>query len=407
MRKIIIFFSLFIFLNCHSYEWMEIGDFDEPIWKYFEGENNSFQVVGVDEGLYLNTNDNWEYYPRVLRVFDIADLGSTHLLVTDGDATCMGAGLWDFDIETHIYDIVMWAWFNYKILHCNDNYYFIAGDYWQSSNGFDWNYYNYWGDEFIYSIAAYENHVVVATENNIFISEDEGITFIPAEPDSINIADLVFNCNGILYGRTPYFFEDSIIYVSYDFGVTWNELLYGSYIGEIGVDSSGRLFVGWRGYPEDYSGIAYWDEQTESLIYLNDNLPNMEINRIQPYEINGNSSVICCTQEGLYYLTDYVSSNNSECIEDKIQLSNYPNPFNPTTIIEFSIHNDSQIELSIYNIKGQKIKTLIQDEFTTGSHSITWNGEDESGNSVSSGIYYYKLDVNGKTKISKKCLLLK
>jgi len=83
------------------------------------------------------------------------------------------------------------------------------------------------------------------------------------------------------------------------------------------------------------------------------------------------------------------------------------NSFNPSTTIEFSIQNDSKIELSIYNIKGQKIKLLAQNEFTKGSHSILWNGNDESGKPVTSGIYYYKLNVNGKTEAMNKCLLLK
>ena len=88
-------------------------------------------------------------------------------------------------------------------------------------------------------------------------------------------------------------------------------------------------------------------------------------------------------------------------------LNNYPNPFNPTTTIEFSIQNDSKVELSIYNIKGQKIKTLAQNEFAKGSHSVIWNGDNESGRAISSGVYLYKLKVNGKTKAMRKCLLLK
>lgn len=91
----------------------------------------------------------------------------------------------------------------------------------------------------------------------------------------------------------------------------------------------------------------------------------------------------------------------------EFQLSNFPNPFNPTTTIKFSIQNDSKVELSIFNIKGQKIKTLAQYEFTKGNHSIIWNGDDNFGNSVSSGVYLYKLIVNGKTVAMKKCLLLK
>jgi len=313
MRNVcIILFHIFLFLNCNAYEWIEMGDFNEPIWKYYNDEEDNIQVVGVDDGLYLNTNGNWESYCHGnLRVYDIADLNSENLLVTDAGFS-MSAGLRKFDIETHEFSIILWAWYGYKILHCNDNYYYIAHRYLHSLNGLDWNIYDYWNDDFVYALAVFENHVVVATENNVYFSEDEGITFSPVEPDVTNIAELVFNCNGILYGRTPYDFEDSIIRVSYDYGVSWSELFNDTYIGCIGVDSVGRLFVGWRGFPEDYSGIAYWDEQAQELVYLNDTLPNLEINRIQPYVHDGNPSVICCTQEGLYYLTDYVSSNGNE-----------------------------------------------------------------------------------------------
>jgi len=88
-------------------------------------------------------------------------------------------------------------------------------------------------------------------------------------------------------------------------------------------------------------------------------------------------------------------------------LNNYPNPFNPTTTINFSLQSNTEVELTVYNIKGQKIKTLIKNEFIKGTHSIIWNGDDESGKNVSSGVYFYKLNVNGKTEAMKKCLLLK
>jgi len=86
---------------------------------------------------------------------------------------------------------------------------------------------------------------------------------------------------------------------------------------------------------------------------------------------------------------------------------NFPNPFNPFTTFMFSLQIDSNVELLIFNIKGQKIKTATNNEFTQGSHSIEWNGKDESNKSVGSGIYFYKLIVNGRTEAAKKCLLLK
>lgn len=111
----------------------------------------------------------------------------------------------------------------------------------------------------------------------------------------------------------------------------------------------------------------------------------------------------------LYKLAEeiYVSSDENQIPINDVNLINYPNPFNPATTISFSIQNDSKVNLSIYNIKGQKINTLAHNEFTKGSYSIIWNGDDNFGNSVSSGIYLYKLNVNDKTEAVKKCLLLK
>ncbi len=85
---------------------------------------------------------------------------------------------------------------------------------------------------------------------------------------------------------------------------------------------------------------------------------------------------------------------------------NHPNPFNPETNISFSIPEEQKIQLSIYNLKGQKVKELINGQFVSGKHSIVWNGKDDNGKSVGSGMYFYKLKTNGK-QISKKMLLLK
>ena len=103
---------------------------------------------------------------------------------------------------------------------------------------------------------------------------------------------------------------------------------------------------------------------------------------------------------------------NEDEPEDNILLTpqlhgNYPNPFNPTTTIEFSLVQTSQfVTLEIFNIKGQKVKTLYKGIAEEGKHSVTWEGKDTNGKSVSTGIYFYKLKT-GKKEISRKMLLLK
>ncbi len=85
---------------------------------------------------------------------------------------------------------------------------------------------------------------------------------------------------------------------------------------------------------------------------------------------------------------------------------NYPNPFNPTTTISFNISKESNVELAIYNIKGQKVKMLINNKLAKGTHQIIWNGKDKKNKHVSSGIYFYRLKTGNFTS-TKKMILLK
>jgi len=87
--------------------------------------------------------------------------------------------------------------------------------------------------------------------------------------------------------------------------------------------------------------------------------------------------------------------------------ANYPNPFNPSTTISFSLKNDNQnTKLVIYNTKGQKVKTLINKTMSGGTHTVNWNGTDEMGNSVSSGIYMYRLQSD-EFSSNRKMILMK
>jgi len=87
-------------------------------------------------------------------------------------------------------------------------------------------------------------------------------------------------------------------------------------------------------------------------------------------------------------------------------LQNFPNPFNPTTEITFSLPTDSFVELSVFNMVGQKVRSLSSDNFKAGYHSIVWNGMDDSGSSVASGMYFYSIHM-GNYGNTKKMLFLK
>ena len=85
--------------------------------------------------------------------------------------------------------------------------------------------------------------------------------------------------------------------------------------------------------------------------------------------------------------------------------NNFPNPFNPTTNISYSIATDGEVNLKVYNMKGQLVKTLVSENKTVGQHSISWNGTDDSNRKVSSGLYFYKLDATDYTSVKKMIML--
>lgn len=91
---------------------------------------------------------------------------------------------------------------------------------------------------------------------------------------------------------------------------------------------------------------------------------------------------------------------------------NYPNPFNPTTEIKFDLSDPAQVNLTIFSIAGQKIRTLVDAPRLAGYHSILWDGKDELGNDVASGVYLYRISVaanktGSSTVVSKRMTLLR
>ncbi|HEX2984586.1 MAG TPA: FlgD immunoglobulin-like domain containing protein, partial [Ignavibacteriales bacterium] len=82
-----------------------------------------------------------------------------------------------------------------------------------------------------------------------------------------------------------------------------------------------------------------------------------------------------------------------------------PNPFNPTTNIKFSVAAAGKVSLVIYDVLGKRVKTLVDDLRGAGEHTIVWNGKDNTGASVASGIYFYQIKTQNYVKTMKMMLL--
>ncbi len=91
---------------------------------------------------------------------------------------------------------------------------------------------------------------------------------------------------------------------------------------------------------------------------------------------------------------------------DQFQLeANYPNPFNPTTTINYNVKAAGNVELAVYNILGEKVKTLVSDKVAAGRHNVTWNATNDLGQQVATGVYFYKLEMSGQVQVRKMLLV--
>jgi agmatine deiminase len=110
----------------------------------------------------------------------------------------------------------------------------------------------------------------------------------------------------------------------------------------------------------------------------------------------------------LHVLTDVEAENGVNAVSTKL-IGNYPNPFNPSTTISYSLSSEDSKDanLQIFNVKGQIVKTFAIDQNSdTAENQVTWTGKDNAGHSVSSGIYFYKLEA-GQYIETKKMVLMK
>ena len=104
---------------------------------------------------------------------------------------------------------------------------------------------------------------------------------------------------------------------------------------------------------------------------------------------------------------DYTAIEDDHLLTaQNISISNYPNPFNPSTTINFDIPRNGNVNIAIFNIKGQQVDIILDEFMEAGKHSVVWNGTNSEGRRVSSGIYFTHLKF-GTEALFLKMLLLK
>ncbi|MDZ4122284.1 MAG: choice-of-anchor Q domain-containing protein, partial [Candidatus Cloacimonadaceae bacterium] len=214
----------------------------------------------------------------------------------------------------------------------------------------------------------------VVMRNNIFLNPDASheIKMHNAIPDVNVIGNLDFDYNNIPGGINGIYNPDPR-----------NTLIYGQH-----NISSDPTFASTIDGDPDYLRLAAGSP------CINAGTPDISGLNLPPFDLDGNWRVWDGRIDmGCYeYGSEPWVSNDDPIIPQPLLMSldqNYPNPFNPSTTISFTIPASSHCRLDVYNMRGQKVTTLLNDNRMAGKHSVMWNGLDDQGSKVSSGIYIY------------------
>ncbi|MBI9032432.1 T9SS type A sorting domain-containing protein [bacterium] len=255
------------------------------------------------------------------------------------------------------------------------------------------------------------------TVNNCTLSYNSGgasSTMVLGSHGEINVYNTIFANNSqsyaIRYGNTSLnvdnsLFSNSINNISFTYGN------YPSYLGDNNLYERDPLFVG--GDPAIYSYYQLSGDEvngyspainagTEDFSFMPD---WYEISQL---DLWGNPRIFGDRVDmGCYEYQGYTGNHDSEIALNNLTATNYPNPFNPETTIEFNNPVQGQVSVNIYNLKGQLVKSLLKDNLNQGVHKVIWRGNDSNDKQVSSGVYFYKISSGNNKSVTKKIILMK
>jgi hypothetical protein len=141
--------------------------------------------------------------------------------------------------------------------------------------------------------------------------------------------------------------------------------------------------------------LKYWSEDAEIWVAIDGTSID---GTLQTVSLESNSIE---TYYALFYATEGstgILSQDAATPHEFSLAQNYPNPFNPTTTISYQLNERSLVKLTVYNTLGHEVRALVNAVKDAGSHQATWNGRDNLGNALPSGVYFYRLAVNDQVQ---------
>lgn len=210
--------------------------------------------------------------------------------------------------------------------------------------------------------------------------------------------------------------------VQYTYNFTQPEKTAGGYIYSLGIDLTGDNIVEFYVLGQ-YAGTNY-TRQSVRILNITNNSTLLELNSTNYYysapliydiDSDGILEMIFIEYDinnlWRYRLLVYNTNVSTSVIDNKNEqnfnlFQNFPNPFNPSTVIRFNLFKSENIKLQILNINGELVKTIFEKELPPGQHEVIWDGTDSQNRKVTSGVYLYRL-VSNENELTRKMILIK
>ncbi len=310
------------------------------------------------------------------------------------------------------------AWVTPYVLHPQNPQILFAGfeNVWKSTNGGDnWSKISNFNVGTLRSLAVAESdpdYIYTATGSHIYRTSDGGGSWteisagLPVDSVSLTYITVSDTDPGLVWVTFSGYKNGIKVYRSTDAGGTWENIsgslpnLPVNCIAVEPMNANHPLYIGTD------AGIYYRDDATGDWEAYSTNLPNVIVNEL---EVHSGSQTLKAASYGRGIWESPLQSTISDIAQKEFAIPadltlypNYPNPFNPSTVLRYRIGKSMHVRLVVFNALGQQVRVLMDGMQKAGEHQITF---DASG--LASGVYYARLSANGGSVTSGKLLLIK
>jgi hypothetical protein len=404
MRNILIILALLCFINLFAYEWTEI----------IPGDHDVNDVIftpeifaATSQGILIQETGGWQLHSTNLPVLQLKKISEAELIFIMGNGS-WSDGVYKYNLETAEHQVLEYTpWPNFIYFCENDNHYYVGFEQGllTSEDGETWNEVEYFNMNTCLAMITYGNNYIVSSDY-VYYSYNSGVDWQQTETcfpfSAFAVREEV---EPIFLGIFPGSSYSSGLYSSENGGANWEVVFWDIYLTDILWLFNNMTFVSFADEDEVEPGVVSYYFEDESFTYYNTGLPEATVNRLTFNPLVNCLNVVACSSQGAYMLTGFGTNTGAEIVPVLQEVQIYPNPFNPETTIHYNVQQATNVKIDVYNQNGQKVITLVNDYKPAGGHTVLWQGKDNQGNSVASGVYFCKLQAAQEVTFKKMLLL--